>query len=197
MKKTLSIIWKTVTTVITVLMILLAVALVGVRLIGFTPYAILTGSMTPTYQVGDLIYTKKADFSNIQSGDVITFVADKNLTLVTHRVVAVDESSRTFQTQGDANDTPDAKPVMYENVVGTVHFSLPKLGYLSNFVASRSGKFICAAAVAALIILLIVPELFKKDSDKNKKTKNGEQNSQPSPDAPQDQPQKINPYSDN
>ena len=38
-------IWSVVTTILVVLAVLLAVALVGVRVVGYTPYTILSGSM--------------------------------------------------------------------------------------------------------------------------------------------------------
>ena len=38
------------------LVVLLALALVGVRLLGFQVYTILSGSMEPTYHVGSIIY---------------------------------------------------------------------------------------------------------------------------------------------
>ena len=39
-------------TLVVIAVVFLAVALVGVRLVGLTPYAVLSGSMEPTYHVG-------------------------------------------------------------------------------------------------------------------------------------------------
>lgn len=144
------------------LAVVIAVALLGVRIFGFTPFAILSGSMTPTYYTGDMVYVKKCNPLLIKKGDVITFVADENLTLVTHRVIGIDVKERMLQTKGDANDSPDPKPVLMANVVGTVRFSIPKLGYLANFLSATSGKYTAAAMLLSVILILYLPELIKE-----------------------------------
>ena len=73
---------------------MLAILLVGVRVVGFSPYTVLSGSMEPTYSVGDLIYVKTVDPDSIKVGDPITFVANEKLVVATHRVVAVDGQNR-------------------------------------------------------------------------------------------------------
>lgn len=131
-KSPLRTVWNIVTTVLVIAVVLLAIALVGVRLIGYTPYAVLSPSMSPTYNPGDLIYVKEVAPDSITEGDVITFVADKDSTVVTHRVDGVDRTERKFYTKGDANENRDGNPVLYENVLGVVQLSIPKLGYLNS-----------------------------------------------------------------
>lgn len=80
-------VWSLITTLLVVAMIFLAVALVGVRVVGLTPYAVLSGSMEPTYHVGSLIYVKSVDPATIEIGDPITFIVNEDLVLATHRVV--------------------------------------------------------------------------------------------------------------
>lgn len=159
-------IWGFVSTVLVIIVILLAIALVGVRVIGYTPYAVLSPSMTPTYTPGDLIYVKETPTDEIDVGDAITFVADSNNTVVTHRVVEVDRDGRKFYTQGDANANRDGNPVLYENVLGVVEFSIPKLGYVSSYVTSETGRYVAIAGVFALILLWILPELFRPEEVK-------------------------------
>lgn len=160
--------WSRFTTVLVILAVLMAILLVGVRALGYTPYAVLSGSMTPTYRVGDLVYVKKAKPVQICKGDVITFVADEHLTVVTHRVVDVDRKAETFTTKGDANDSNDMKPVYYKNVLGTVQFSLPKLGYVSDFVGNGNGKIVCIVIFAVLLIIEFIP--WKKLIPRRKET---------------------------
>lgn len=166
MKKIGKILWNVFTTVVVAVVVLVAIALAGARLIGFTPYAILSPSMMPVYQVGDLVYVQQVDDADISEGDVITFVADEDLTLVTHRVAGIDTEQGCLYTKGDANNTVDTAPVLYENVVGVVKFSIPKLGFVSTYLRSESGKFVAIAIVATLILLFLLPELFRKDNKK-------------------------------
>ena len=54
-----------------------AMLLAGVRLVGITPYAVLSGSMEPAFPVGSMIYVKAVDPESIEVGDPITFYLDK------------------------------------------------------------------------------------------------------------------------
>lgn len=87
--RTLKRIWSLITTLVVVVMICLAILLVGVRVVGLTPYAVLSGSMEPTYHVGSLIYVKEVDPAAIEIGTPITFVVNEDLLVATHRVVDV------------------------------------------------------------------------------------------------------------
>ena len=81
--------WTLISTLLVIAMVFLAVALVGVRFIGLTPYAVLSGSMEPTYHVGSLIYVKDVDHRDIAIGDPLTFVVNEDLLVATHRVVDI------------------------------------------------------------------------------------------------------------
>lgn len=164
-----AVVWSVITWLLVAAVVLLAIALVGVRVLGFTPYAIISPSMTPTYNVGDLVYVKAEDPEKIEVGDVLTFVANEDLVVVTHRVAAVDRENRCFTTKGDANNDVDAKPVLYDNAIGTVRFSLPLLGYVSSYLLGESGRYAAIAIGLTLLLLLILPELFKKPREKKQR----------------------------
>ena len=87
MNKSVKKIWNAVTTILVIFVVILAVLLVGVRLVGFDVYTVLSGSMEPTYHTGSLIYVRDAEPADIEVGDPITFVLDENLTVATHRVI--------------------------------------------------------------------------------------------------------------
>lgn len=149
------------------IVLILAIALVGVRLIGFRPFVVLSGSMEPTFHVGSLIYVKQVPPEEIKVGDPITFVLDENLTVATHRVVDIDEENMTFTTKGDANEYEDGNPVYFKNLIGKAVFTIPKIGYFVNYVQNPPGKYLALAAGALIILLAFLPDLFEKD----KKTK--------------------------
>ena len=159
-------IWSWISGILVSIVVILAIVLVGVRLWGFTPYAIISPSMTPKYQVGDLVYVRSTVPENIKQGDVITFVANEDLLVVTHRVYGIDTENRCFITKGDANNVEDSAPVRYENVLGVVSFSLPKLGYVSMYIGTRSGRYVCIMLGCLLILILIIPEFFKSGNKK-------------------------------
>ena len=162
-----------ISTILVALAVLLAVALVGVRLAGIRTFTVLSGSMEPTYHVGSLIYVKKVDSTTIRPGQVITFMLDEN-TVATHRVVEVvpdedDPSTLRFRTKGDANDAEDGTLVHYKNVVGTPVFTIPYLGYFSNWITHAPGKYIAITAAVVFLILLFLPDMLKKADEADKK----------------------------
>ena len=112
-------IWSVITTIVVILIVFLAIALVGVRVVGLTPYTVLSGSMEPTYHVGSLIYVKEAEPAEIEVGDPITFVVNEDLLVATHRVVEIDVQTSRQQTivdeNGEAMVDAEGNPI-YEEV---------------------------------------------------------------------------------
>ena len=155
-------IWNVVSTVLVALMVLCAVFLLGSRMIGYECYNVISPSMTPVYDVGDLIYVKEIDPYTIQPGDVITFIVNEDLVIGTHRVVRVDTEKKCFYTKGDANEIEDAEPVHFNNVIGVPQFSIPKLGYVSDFVQNPPGMYITVAVGIVLIFLVFLPDIIGK-----------------------------------
>ncbi len=162
-------VWNVCTSVLVAVIVLIAVLLVGVRVIGLTPYVVLSGSMEPVYPVGSLVYVKNVEPETVEVGDPITFVLDEELTVVTHRVVAIDAESEQFTTKGDANDVIDGAPVHFNNLIGRPVFCIPKLGYLSNFLTQPPGRYVGWSIIAVAVILLFAPEILKWADDADKK----------------------------
>lgn len=163
-------IWNWVSTVLVGLVVLLAIALVGVRLVGLQPFAVLSGSMRPTYEVGSLIYVKSVDHKQLKVGDPITFLVSQN-TVVTHRIIEVlpdeeDPDTLRFFTQGDANDTPDGSSVHYKNIIGKPVFSIPYLGYVSSYIQNPPGMYVAIAVGALMILMVFLPDVFAEDEKK-------------------------------
>lgn len=112
-------IWSFITTLLVIVVVLLAIALVGVRVIKLCPYSVLSGSMEPTYHVGSLIYVKEIAPENITVGMPISFVLNEDLVVATHRVVKVDKYETKMQEVLDEEGEPvldeDGNPT-YEEV---------------------------------------------------------------------------------
>lgn len=177
MSKTLKKIWNWVSTLLVTVVVLLAIALVGVRLVGLQPFVVLSGSMRPTYEVGSLIYVKSVDYKELKVGDPITYMLSQD-TVVTHRIIEVlpdpeDPDTLRYFTQGDANDIPDSTSVHYKNIIGKPVFSIPYLGYVSDYIQNPPGKYISIAGGALLVLLVFLPDLFE-DEDKDKKKKSAQ-----------------------
>lgn len=162
-------VWNAVSSVLVALVVLLAVLLVGVRLVGFQVFTVLSGSMEPTYHTGALIYVKKVDPYTIQVGQPITFLLTED-TVATHRVVEIvkdetDPNVIRFRTKGDANEVEDGSLVHYKNVIGVSVFSIPYLGYVADFIQHPPGTYIAIAAGAILLLLVLLPDLLHGGKD--------------------------------
>ncbi len=162
MNNTLKKIWNVVSTVLVVLIVLCAVFLMGSRIMGYQVYTVISGSMEPKYKVGDLIYVKDVDVNQIKVGDPITFILNEDLVVATHRVVRVDAENQRFYTKGDANEIEDSDPVHFNNVIGVPQFSIPKLGYVSDFVQNPPGMYITIGVGIVLILLVFLPDMIGK-----------------------------------
>lgn len=160
--KSIKFIWRIISSILVGLVVIGAMILAIPRLIGLTPFSVLSGSMEPTYHTGSLIYVKKVDASNIKVGDAITFLLNEDLVVATHRVIRIEEDGRYFYTKGDANDTEDVNPVYFENIIGKPVFTIPYMGYVSNFVSTKQGKVISATIVIAMMIISFIPDIVKK-----------------------------------
>ena len=170
MSKTIKKIWNWVSGILVALVVLLAVALAGVRIIGLHPFVVLSGSMEPEYHVGSLIYVKSVDYKTLQVGDDITYMVSED-TVVTHRIIEVlvdeeDPNTLRYFTQGIANDVPDGTSVHYKNIIGKPLFSIPYLGYVSNYIQQPPGLYVALATGAILILLVFLPDIFSEDEKK-------------------------------
>jgi len=175
MSKTIKIIWNWISGVLVGIVVLLAIALVGVRLIGLQPFVVLSGSMEPTYHVGSLIYVKSVDYKELKVGDPITYMISQD-TVVTHRIVEVlvdeeDPNTIRYFTQGDANAVADGSSVHYKNIIGKPVFSIPYLGYVSNYIQNPPGTYIAIAVGAILLLLVFLPDIFSEDTSSKANTK--------------------------
>lgn len=162
-------IWNGVTTLLVAIVVLLAFLLVGMRVVGFEVFTVLSGSMEPAYHVGSLIYVKETDPRDLQPGDAITFMANET-TVVTHRIAGVvpdeaDPNVLWFRTKGDANNSEDAALVHYRNVIGKAVFSIPYLGYVSSYIQNPPGLYVALGCGAVLLVIAFLPAGKKKEQD--------------------------------
>ena len=121
--------WSIISSVLVALVVLLAIALVGVRLFGLQVYTVLSGPMEPTYHTGSLIYVKRVDPFTITPGQPITFLLDED-TVATHRVTEVVPDARTAPSSASgqrATPTRRRTPGWYIIRTSSVCRSLPYL----------------------------------------------------------------------
>jgi signal peptidase len=162
--KTLRTLLSAISTLLVITVVALAILLVGVRLVGLTPYTVLSGSMEPAYHVGSLIYVRPIDAQDIEVGTPLTFTVSDGSLVATHRVVEIitENGETLYITKGDANDVTDP-PLKYSRVIGSPVFSIPFLGYFSTWLQSGAGVIAGIALAAMLLLTSLLTELLPSD----------------------------------
>ncbi|MDP9814800.1 signal peptidase I [Spirilliplanes yamanashiensis] len=97
--------------------------------VGWSPSVVLTGSMLPSIQPGDIVVAAPLDEGEQAApGHVLRFVdPSRPSRYLLHRVVRVNEDG-TYVTRGDANRSEDTAPVPPANVTGIARLRVPLVG---------------------------------------------------------------------
>lgn len=160
MKKMLHIFSSAVVFIIIVVMLLIS----GVRIIGIKTY---------NYSDGSVLYVKPiTDYSQIEVGDTITYMLNTDNSIATNTVYSVNSEKRFFYIKAselsynfNSEKIPDSAilvddvpvvPVSFDSLIGKVIAVLPYMGYVSDFLAERTGFTIVIAIMAFFIIMLLV-----------------------------------------
>lgn len=128
--------------------------------LGFSAAVVVTGSMSPAIEPGDLVVCRRA--ADYAVGDVIMFRS--GAAIVTHRIVG--GTAEGFTTRGDANNVADTDPVPRGAVVGKVVFTVPKLGIFIEKLRTPLGM---TALVLVGFALIELPRLFNAAGERRSK----------------------------
>lgn len=114
---------------------------------GYKNMIVLSGSMEPTLNVGDIVIVKETN--DIKEQDIISFKVQNSI--VTHRVVEIKkENEKNFYiTKGDANSAVDLELIELKDIEGKYIFKIPLLGNIIMLLQKP-------IAVGILILILIV-----------------------------------------
>ena len=106
---------------------------VGPHVFGYRTMTMLTGSMAPRINPGDVVVSTPLPVNDITTGMVISYhIPIDDHRVVSHRVIAVDHAADgrvTVQTKGDANNAADPwKATLSGSTVYQVRLVVPELG---------------------------------------------------------------------
>ncbi len=136
-------------------------------LFGFRIYRVISGSMQPALQIGDVIIVKKSN--NYSERDIITY--SNGLTTITHRIIAINNDE--VITKGDANEVDD-KPINKEQIIGKFFFRISNFS-LFSMILSKNVIYLIMIFLLVLIFLLVIGDRiirnFRYQSNNVKKLK--------------------------
>lgn len=123
-------------------------------LFGFRIYRVISGSMQPALQIGDVIIIKKAN--NYAEKDIITY--DNGLTTITHRIKSINGDE--IITEGDANDAPD-KPITKDRILGKYFFRISTFSVFSIMLTGKTVYLIMVLVLFAILLFAISDRVTK------------------------------------
>lgn len=113
----------------------------------FRMFTVISGSMRPKYDIGDVLISKGTDPSNIRVGDAISYegaVGDFKNKVITHEVVGIEKAKNgdyLFRTQGLGNLVED--PIVSEKqLYGVVIYKVRMLSIIYRIVNTKIGFYL-------------------------------------------------------
>lgn len=134
-----------------------AIALGGVRV-----FNIISESMIPKYNIGDVLVVKSIEPQNIKVGDDIAYIGQEstfNQKIVTHQVIKIDyeNGEYIFHTKGITNILED--PLVHQNqVFGKVVYKIWILSFISKIL---SNVYVVFFGIFVPIVVLIFWTILK------------------------------------
>lgn len=136
-------------------------------LFGVSATTIVSGSMRPAVNTGDVVLAGPAiNVADLGVGDVVTFRDPEHDRLVTHRIVEVLDDGR-FRTRGDANRDIDRIPISAEHIVARPILLIPMAGLPAHWLTS--GAYAHAAAWLAITAAAVATICSRRYRPKHRK----------------------------
>lgn len=98
-------------------------------LLGIKVLQVLSGSMSGTFEEGDLIIINKVKNENdLKPGDIVSFKEKDSI--VTHRIIDITKNKERLEytTKGDANSSEDLEKIYFKDIEGRYVFKFIFLG---------------------------------------------------------------------
>lgn len=139
---------------------------------GYLPLIVLTDSMYPEIESGDLIICHTIEGNEVKVGDVISYFdpAGNGTSIVTHRVTEIsnENGGLAFRTKGDANNVEDSLLVPEKSLVGIYKSRIAGAGNVAMFMQTSTGLIVC---VVLPLILLVGYDVIRSKAYESKKQK--------------------------
>lgn len=155
LRNILAIILDIVIAIITILIVIAATYVIQTKvqhkqnanIFEYTAFEVVTGSMSGTIEIGDLVIVKITD--SVEPDDIIVYQEEDHF--VTHRVLEI--NGEKIVTKGDANSSKDL-PISNKQVLGKVVAVIPKVGIWKKVLTTPS--VLIAIIITVILITAIV-----------------------------------------
>jgi signal peptidase len=171
--------WSLRTLVATAVLALLGLA-IGPHVLGYRTMTMLTGSMSPGIDPGDVVVSTPVSVEDVEVGMVISYhIPIDDHRVVTHRVIEVQHTADgtvSVRTQGDANSAPDPwTAVLSGDTAYQVQAVIPEIGTaitaLRDPAVNKALVYGAPALLAGWMLLAIWRPARDEDADDEEGTR--------------------------
>ena len=147
-----------------------AVLAAGPHLLGYRTMTMLTASMSPGIDPGDVVVSTPLAVTDVTEGMVISYhIPIDDHRVVTHRVTAVEhgpDGTVTVQTRGDANDHLDPwTAVLQGDTAYRVRAVIPEVGHLITALRTPTVNHALVYGVPALLAGWLLLGIWRPEDD--------------------------------
>jgi signal peptidase len=148
--------------VIVILFLILSKASGGIpSIFGHHMYVIVSSSMSPELEIGDVIISREYEGESLAVGDVIQYVGqrdDMQGKIITHEIISVsgEGEDAVIVTQGIANLEPDP-PIRGSDVVAVMQYKTVVIDKIYGAVSTTAGfVFLVMLPMVGMIVFEII-----------------------------------------
>ncbi|TWP52395.1 signal peptidase I [Lentzea tibetensis] len=144
--------------IFTAVVVGLVIASVVMMARGYRMVAVTSGSMRPTYEVGDAVLVRPGKPDDVRIGDIVVFSTGDHTQMTIHRIVGGYEvfgRGLHYRTKGDANTEPDAQLLHPDAIQGKGSSRIPQAGRIAHLLSADAGRIV----LIGLLMLMIGREV--------------------------------------
>lgn len=147
-----------------------------VSIMGYRMFTVVTGSMKPKYNIGDVLVIKTTKPSQIKVGDDVSYLGELGSfkdKIVTHQIIGIETSKtgeRIFRVKGIANLVEDPL-ISGDQIYGVVKYKTYVLSMITKIIATKQGMFLFIIIpigymiVSEIIAMLLAKEARRRNND--------------------------------
>ena len=145
---------------------------------GIRIFTVISESMAPVYELGDILVSKKTEPAEIQVGDHVTYLGsaqDLKGLVITHEVIEkrAENGKYYFVTKGTANEIADPE-ISEDNLYGKVIYKTIIFSFLGGLMTNTMIYYALFIVVGVAVSYQIIRGFIIKDDDDEESIRDAE-----------------------
>lgn len=146
---------------------------------GIRIFNVVTESMVPKYEVGDVLIAKTIDVNELQVGDDVAYrgeVGTFNGKIVTHQIIEkkIEDGQLKFITKGIANEESDPE-ISADQVYGKIIYKVKSLTLISKIINNLFGFYFIIFVPITILIMIKIRDIYLDIKERREEVKNGDE----------------------